>query len=89
MSADDESNVGVIGSRIYTGGIAVQQCFIFCFTGLLIKFHRVMLRGGGIPEKGSQWRVLVYVMYFTLFTITVCRPSSPTFSLFECLPWFA
>ncbi|KAL1995977.1 hypothetical protein VTN49DRAFT_512 [Thermomyces lanuginosus] len=70
MSADDESNVGVIGSRIYTGGIAVQQCFIFCFTGLLIKFHRVMLRGGGIPEKGSQWRVLVYVMYFTLFTIT-------------------
>lgn len=71
MSVDKTGKVGPTGMRIYTAGIAIQQVFILCFLSLLIKFHILMRRGAGVPERSGNWLILTYVMYFTLFTITV------------------
>lgn len=76
MSADSTGKAAPIGMRVYTAGIAIQQVFILCFLCLLIKFHLLMRRGAGVQERSDQWHILTYVMYFTLFTITVrANPS--------------
>jgi hypothetical protein len=60
-----------IALNIYTAGIALQQAFIVGFIGLAIYFHRKMLRGEGNPERGPQWRTIMYGLYGTLGLITV------------------
>ncbi|KAF7585121.1 hypothetical protein BBP40_012345, partial [Aspergillus hancockii] len=71
MDSDFSPQVTKIGLNIYTAGIAVQEFFIICFTGLLISFHRRMLQGYGNIDRGTHWKTLSYAMYVTLGFITI------------------
>lgn len=51
-------------------GIGVQQLFILFFALVAIKFHRELLKVERTPRI-RQALLLLYVVYFTLFLITV------------------
>lgn len=64
------------GTRIYMGGIGMQEVFIIIFLGLAVKFHMVLLRmelNGQLRTSGKEnWRKLLYTIYASLLCITVC-----------------
>ncbi|KAE8153051.1 hypothetical protein BDV25DRAFT_169594 [Aspergillus avenaceus] len=68
----------MLGLHIYMGGIGLQEFFILCFTGLLIKMHLLMVRMESSHELdfeklkgGFNWRWLFYAIYFSLGMITI------------------
>ena len=61
------------------GGIGVQQLFILFFVVVAIKFHRELLKVERTPRI-RQALLLLYVVYITLFLITV-RESPQLFFL--------
>lgn len=71
MDSDFSKQMNIIGLRIYTAGIAVQEFFIVCFCYLLFVFHKRMRDGAAGYSRGSEWRTLVFAMYATLGLITV------------------
>lgn len=64
------------------GGIGIQQLFILFFALVAIKFHRGLLKVERTPRI-RQALLLLYVVYLTLFLITVRESPHPFFSLCE------
>lgn len=67
------------GLHIYTGGVAMQELFIFCFLGLMVVFHRKALHldSPGRSYSSEEWRMprgwkaLLYTLYTVLIFISV------------------
>lgn len=76
MTNSTNANTLLLGTHIYTAGIAVQQFFILCFLGLIIYFHVKMSKGEGRQDRYG-WKRLIYPLYATLLLITVSVATSP------------
>jgi hypothetical protein len=64
------------GLHIYTGGVAMQEFFILCFTAVSFLFLR-RLRALPRTERTIRGERFMYVMFMALFLITV--------SIFFCI----
>lgn len=68
-----------IGLHIYTGGVAMQELFIFCFLGLMVVFHRKAFRldddercmGSEEGRMPRGWKALLYTLYAVPVFISV------------------
>ena len=79
LSGTNESaHLVQIGQWIYISGVALQQCFIVVFLGLLINFHLSILEleaQGTLWQTGkTHWRKLLYTLYASLALISVGLP---------------
>jgi hypothetical protein len=82
VSITTQTNVSsdtiMMGVHIYMGGIGLQELFIICYTTLMVKLHKRLIRNEQLGinierlHRGSMpWRWLFYGIYAGLFCITV------------------
>ncbi|EWC43438.1 hypothetical protein DRE_07579 [Drechslerella stenobrocha 248] len=66
----DSARLQQIGLNIYMGGIGFQLFWILVFSGVAWRFRVKAVRGVDL-QRPTSWRVLLAVLYFTLFMIGV------------------
>lgn len=59
-----------IGLHVYTAGVVLQQCFIFCFLALSIAFRR-RLKKECDPEKANGSELVLNTIWVSLALISV------------------
>lgn len=62
------------GVHIYMGGIGLQEFFIACFLGIVVKFHLEQIKAdrmGRLSGDKLRWRWILYALYICLLAITI------------------
>ena len=65
-------NTQKVGFDIYTGGVGLQQAFLFFFTALVVVFHlRMRDPRHRAPSRPANWKPILFTLYASITFLSI------------------